>query len=297
MTNIWIKVKLKCQKKWAEPISDLLSDLGALSVTFENDDSAPIIEPKIGNTSIWEQNKISAFFTPDADFKHIFNSLKDSLPKNTFSNWEIEEVEEQDWQRLALDLFKPIECGHNLWICPSWHTPPRPDSTNLMIDPGLAFGTGLHPTTFMCLQWIDQHAPLQKVNTVIDFGCGSGIVGLSALLLGAQNNVAVDIDPQAIDATLSNAKLNNLNSKVATYLPEQLPSDEKCDLLIANIITEILVELKTTLINHLKPGATLVLSGILNTQEDRIKDTFGKHCEYVTTWQREEWLCMEFKKV
>jgi len=183
---------------------------------------------------------------------------------------------DQDWERVWLSSFKPIEVGTNLWVVPSWCEPSSPNARNIILDPGLAFGTGTHDTTHMCLQWIaEQNLESQ---TVLDYGSGSGILAIAALLSGATHADAVDIDPLAVDACIENAKRNGVPDKMNSYLPPDLPTQNQnsYDLVIANILAEVIIELREVLLGNLKPGGTLLLTGILASQAERVMAAFGE---------------------
>ena len=186
---------------------------------------------------------------------------------------------DQDWERVWLTSFKPIQVGSNLWVCPSWCEPTEPNARNIILDPGLAFGTGTHATTHMCLQWLsDQTLDGQRV---LDYGSGSGILAIAAIFSGAQHADAVDIDPLAVDACVENAKRNNVNASMDAYLPNTLPAIEKSyDLVIANILAEVIIELRETLLENLKPNGTLLLTGILTTQAEKVIAAFGEQFSF-----------------
>jgi len=183
-----------------------------------------------------------------------------------------------------MDNFHPIQFGERLWICPSWHTPPAPDAVNIMLDPGLAFGTGTHPTTALCLNWLDQ-ADL-KGKYVIDYGCGSGILAIAAALLGAERVIGVDTDPQALEATRANAERNGV--EIEAYLPGDCP-DEPCDLLLANILAGPLQTLAPRFANLTKPSAELVLSGILEVQAQEVSDSYAAWFDMQAPTIKEDW--------
>lgn len=191
--------------------------------------------------------------------------------------------------------YHAIRCGERLWICPSWQQPPEPDKVNLMLDPGLAFGTGTHPTTFMCLQWIDQQdfSGLQ----VMDYGCGSGILGIATLLLGAQQVIGVDIDPQALLATTENARRNQLpDNAMPVYLPPRCPKVE-VDIMLANILAGPLVQLAPTLNGLTRLGGKLCLSGILGLQAEEVMAAYRPWFDFEPPRHQEEWVCLTATKV
>ena len=263
----WLQLRLAITPDQAEPMEDLLLGLGAVSVTFMDAEDQPIFEPDLGTTPLWQNTHLLALFEAtaerDALLQHLQQLWPQPLPEHQF-----EEIADQDWERSWMDNFKPMRFGRRLWIVPSWHETPEPDAVNLLLDPGLAFGTGTHPTTALCLEWLDgQH--LQGLHA-IDFGCGSGILAIAALLLGAERVVGTDIDPQALEASRDNARRNQLaDERLPLYLPEQMPS-EPADVLVANILAGPLVSLAPQLTELVRPGGRIALSGILAEQREDI---------------------------
>ncbi len=199
----------------------------------------------------------------------------------------IKKIADEDWVRRSLDQFKPMKFGKRLWICPSWFTPPEPNDVNIILDPGLAFGTGTHPTTALCLEWLDEHINAQHL--VIDYGCGSGILSLAALKLGAKRVFAVDNDEQALEATLRNGEKNGfIPPELQTYLPNELPV-EQADLLIANILAQPLIELAPLFAKRVKPHGKLILSGILPSQTEEITKAYSPWFNMQPPDFKEEW--------
>ncbi|KZY88469.1 ribosomal protein L11 methyltransferase, partial [Oleiphilus sp. HI0072] len=204
-------------------------------------------------------------------------------------------LENEDWTRKWIDNFKPIQFGRRLWICPSWHDIPEPNAVNLMLDPGLAFGTGTHPTTALCLKWLDAYALNDdglNNKTVVDFGCGSGILGLAALLLGAKSVVGIDNDPQALLATQDNAKRNEVEAQqFPVYLPEDSPKDQ-VDLVLANILAQPLHDLRSNIAALVKPKGKLILSGILEHQAAALVHDYEEWFEMDKPQLEDGWVCL-----
>ncbi|WP_251358779.1 50S ribosomal protein L11 methyltransferase [Kangiella sp. TOML190] len=271
----WIQLKFNYHNPNStdtENLSDFLMELGALAVTFLDAEDKPILEPKPGETPFWDHLIVLALFEADTETALLDRILANSdfsghIDKtNNQYQWEI--IRDQDWERAWMESFKPMQFGQRVWIVPSWHESPDPDAVNIKLDPGLAFGTGTHPTTSLCLQWLD--AADLSGKTVIDYGCGSGILTLAALLLGAKKVYAVDIDPQAIDATRENLKRNGLaEERLVLGLPNEV-SLPTADILVANILAEPLRQLAESLANSVKSGGNLVLSGLLKQQADEL---------------------------
>ncbi len=174
----WIQINATVEEAFAEPLSDAFMEVGACSVTFEDAKDQPIFEPELGTTPIWQHTRVEGLFDAETDTQAIVSSLENLLPGIAATQYKIEALEDKDWVRAWMDQFEPMRFGQRLWIVPSWHTPPEPDAVNLMLDPGMAFGTGTHPTTSLCLTWLDQHAPTGL--NVIDYDCGSGVLALAA---------------------------------------------------------------------------------------------------------------------
>jgi ribosomal protein L11 methyltransferase len=278
----WIQFICNTTSDKADALSDAFSECGAAAVTFEDDADQPIYEPDLGTTPLWTATRVVALFdaetNPDNVGKMLSTLVTDIPP------YRVEAVEDKDWEREWMDNFHPIQFGERLWICPSWHTPPAPDAVNIMLDPGLAFGTGTHPTTALCLNWLDQ-ADL-KGKYVIDYGCGSGILAIAAALLGAERVIGVDTDPQALEATRANAARNGV--EIEAYLPGDCP-DEPCDLLLANILAGPLQTLAPRFANLAKPSAGLVLSGILEVQAQEVSDSYAAWFDMQAPNIKEDW--------
>lgn len=281
----WIQINTIVEEALAEPLSDAFMELEAASVTFEDAKDQPIFEPELGTTPIWQQTKVVGLFDAEVDAKAIIEALTQLIPAVNANQFKVEQLEDKDWIRAWMDQFKPMQFGERLWIIPSWLEAPQPSAINLMLDPGMAFGTGTHPTTALCLTWLDKHAPANK--TVIDYGCGSGVLALAAEKLGAHTVAGTDIDPQAILASQQNAERNGAEIRFA--LVEAFES-EPVDLLLANILAGPLKELAPRFDELLKPGATLVLSGLLATQADELIEHYKQFGIMLTTFeQQEEW--------
>lgn len=278
----------QCLRDEVDILSDVLEEMGALSVTLTDRYDSPILEPEIGTTPLWADVVIEAVFTDAEDGQCARTHLETTFPHLKFT---LEAVPEKDWERVCMADFKPQQFGQRLWICPSWLTPPEPDAINLTLDPGLAFGTGTHPTTALCLTWLEQADLAHK--QVIDYGCGSGILALAALKLGAKHVTAVDLDEQALIATRNNAVTNQLpESSLTVSLPAGL--DELADLLVANILLTPLLQLQPEFRRLLKSGGSLVVSGVLNEQVEQLIAAYQTDFKHVTTLQQEDWSLVVF---
>lgn len=272
-------------------ISDVLETFGAVSVSLLDAKDAPVLEPAPGATPLWPEVDVQALFTTEEDALRASLGLKVHFPDLDST---LDTLEDKAWERVWMDTFKPMRFGKRLWICPSWAPVPEADAVNLMLDPGLAFGTGSHPTTALCLTWLDGASVSGK--TVIDYGCGSGILALAALKLDAAHVFAVDIDPQALTATKDNAAGNGLHDdRLLVSFPEDLSTP--ADILLANILLSPLQSLKTRFCELLKPDGRLVVSGILQEQTDTLvaeyRDTFALE----TSNTQEDWALLVFRKL
>ena len=285
----WNQIRLRALREHSEALEDLLLELGAMSVTFSDAEDNPVLEPAPGETPIWPELILTALFEADANVELVISALENSI--HPFTDLKSEILEDQDWERAWMNDFKPMQFGKHLWICPSWQEPPNPDAINLMLDPGLAFGTGTHPTTALCLEWLDAHPP--KGQLVIDYGCGSGILAIAALKLGARHCWGIDIDPQALTASRDNAEKNNVgDAHFYVADPDGLPP-VTADLVIANILSGPLVELATELNALVKPGGQIVLSGILQEQADSVLKAYSQWFEMQPPVTREDWVRLE----
>jgi ribosomal protein L11 methyltransferase len=290
----WLQLRINTQRAQAGKLEDALLASGAVSVTLQDNADQPILEPALGETPLWDEVRLTGLYAAEIDTAATSAQVKGQfgadLPDHS---WEL--LEDKDWEREWMKNYHAIRCGERLWICPSWQQPPEPDKVNLMLDPGLAFGTGTHPTTFMCLQWIDQQdfSGLQ----VMDYGCGSGILGIATLLLGAQQVIGVDIDPQALLATTENARRNQLpDDAMPVYLPPRCPKVE-VDIMLANILAGPLVQLAPTLNSLTRPNGKLCLSGILAVQAEEVMAAYRPWFDFEPPRYQEEWVCLTATKM
>lgn len=285
----WLQVRLAIQPEQAEHWEDTLLELGAVSVTFMDGEDQPIYEPDLGTTPLWSHTHLLALFEDDVDAQTLEQHIK-LLGGESTPELDIERIEDQDWERSWMDNFHPMRFGQRLWIVPSWHAAPEPEAVNLLLDPGLAFGTGTHPTTALCLEWLDGQ-PLDDCN-VLDFGCGSGILAIAAKLLGAKQLTCTDIDVQALEATRDNANRNAIAAEdMLVYLPEDMPQ-QQFDVVLANILAGPLVSLAPQLIAHTRTGGRLALSGILAEQAQEVRDAYSDAFALDPTAEKDGWVCI-----
>ncbi len=282
----WLQAHLTVARTRAEAAEVLFERLGALSVTLADAGDEPMLEPAPGETPVWSRTRVTALFEAGRDPDALRRSLQENLPEAA-ATLELETLEDRPWERAWLDHFRPLRFGRRLWIRPAGQQVEAPEAVVLELDPGLAFGTGTHPTTALCLEWLDG-ADLAG-RRVIDYGCGSGILGIAALKLGAAEVTAVDHDPQALLATAENARRNGVAERLRTCTPETLEA-APADLVLANILANVLVELAPRLSALAAPGGDLVLSGILADQASAVRAAYAPAFRFRPDAVREGWV-------
>lgn len=288
LTMPWIQIKLNATADNAEAIGDMLmEETGAVSVTFLDAQDTPVFEPLPGETRLWGDTDVVGLYDAETDMNFVLEMLKNSpLIADDFA-YKVEQLEDKDWEREWMENFHPMRFGRRLWICPSWREAPEPDAVNVMLDPGLAFGTGTHPTTSLCLEWLDGQDLAGK--TVIDFGCGSGILAIAALKLGAEKVIGIDIDPQAILASRDNAERNGVADKLELFLPQDQPEGLTADVVVANILAGPLRELSPVIKSLVKDNGLLAISGVLETQAEDVASFYSDEIRLDPIAAREEW--------
>lgn len=280
----WIQLTLTLPRAQAELAEQLLLEAGALSVTFKDAEDNPVLEPAPGETPLWDTIILTGLFAADIDTRFLREHVNKQFPQNSL---RIEPLEDRDWVRAWMDDYKPMPFGKRLWVCPKHLVPPEPDAVNLMLDPGLAFGTGTHPTTALCLRWLDGSDLRNK--EVLDFGCGSGVLAIAALLLGAAHTDGCDIDPQALIASRNNAADNQVADRLQVFLPGDMPV-KKYDIVMANILAGPLVQLAPQLAALTRQGGHVVLSGILQTQAEELSQAYTPWFELDTPVVQDDWV-------
>ena len=286
----WHKVELTCSRANANTLEEILVAIGAISISMTNKSKKDIYEPGVGETPLWDLINISALF----EEKILEKDVASALNLIEYSDLSISELEEINWIESYQKNFQPIKFGINLYVVPSWNESDKFDyKTSIKLDPGLAFGSGSHETTHLCLEYLDS-SNLKEL-TVIDYGCGSGILGIAALLLGAKNVIAVDIDPQAINATKENAKINNVDKKISIVSSEGL-ADIEADILIANILSNPLMTLRDKFIELIKSNGRIVISGIMKKQLQEVSKHYEEFCNIVDIKERNKWCLIELLK-
>ena len=285
----WIELSLTIHANEQERIELALEDLGALSVTLLDAEDHPIFEPAPGETPVWPTIKLAALFDVAVDRAGLVHALTDLVPEIAPDQLNFRDVEDADWVRAWMDTFQPMQFGRRLWIYPWNIEPPQDDAEAIIVrlDPGLAFGTGTHPTTALCLEWLDG-LPLQN-RSVLDYGCGSGVLAIAALKLGAAHVIGVDLDPQALEASRDNAERNGVAAGLQLLLPQDYTAQPQ-DVLVANILAGPLAELAPLFAQACKPGAPFALSGILAGQHDELLARYGEWFDDLAVAQREDWV-------
>ena len=286
----WLQVSVEVAGDRVEEVSEAFNTIGALSVTVQDAGDEPLLEPAPGETPLWSNTRIIALFDAAQDVAELeqqLQSVLDAPVPDLFS----EPLEDRDWSNTWRDTFGAMQFGERLWVCPVGESPPDPDAIVVHMDPGMAFGTGTHATTAMCLRWLGAHPPVNQ--SVIDYGCGSGILAIAAHRLGAAEVTAVDIDPQALQATQENARRNDC--KIEVLYPDAL-GGRTADLVIANILANPLIELAPDMAARVHPGGRLILTGILAEQADVVMAAYVGWFEFAMPVYCEEWVLLEARK-
>lgn len=266
ITNMpWLKLKLNVAEVHAQPLAEAFEEWGAISVTLEDAADQPIFETHWDKNPIWSQVRVTGLFPEHTNTDDILARTRERLSLAEAPPHEIDLLGDEDWAHSWMAHYKPLPVGRNLWVVPSWCEAPEPAAINIILDPGLAFGTGDHPTTSMCLAWLSEQTLTGK--TLLDYGCGSGILSIATLKLGAAQARAVDIDPQALEVTRRNAELNGIHAGLQVMLPAELAPDFQADIVIANILFGTLIELAPDIKSRVRPGGWLVLSGLLGRDQ------------------------------
>ncbi|MDG1097416.1 MAG: 50S ribosomal protein L11 methyltransferase [Methylophilaceae bacterium] len=288
----WLLLKIQANDQNADTISDALMALGALSASIEDAHAETVAEQAIFGEpgdpppGIWQQNIVTAMLDESADIPQLLQALQDETQIPQFS-YVTETIEEQDWVRATQAQFDPIHITDNLWIVPTWHTSPNENAINIILDPGLAFGTGSHPTTHLCLEWLTQQVSL---GDVLDYGCGSGILAIAAKKLGSKTTVGVDIDDQAVTASRFNSEQNDTQD-IAFYDANDF-GNQTFDIVVANILSSALMVLAPALAKYCKTGGKIALSGILEEQTEALLDRYSEWFTMDTPTQKDAWILL-----
>ncbi|MCC7134816.1 MAG: 50S ribosomal protein L11 methyltransferase [Nitrosomonas sp.] len=305
----WLSLTFRVDALHVDAVGDCLLELGALSVDVHDAEAGttqeqPLFgEPGAPLMRFWEQAELTVLLKPDCDIAAIMQAITQSAHLLAQPAYSVTDIQEQDWVRLTQSQFSPIQISPQLWIVPSWHTPPDPTAINLKLDPGIAFGTGSHPTTRLCLEWLGE--TVQPSDSVLDYGCGSGILAIAALKLGANQVIGVDIDPNAITASRENAAINHCDRHRLSFGSHFSSSDPigkasaspVITLVVANILTNPLIMLAPILTHALQAGGRIGLSGILETQAEEVMQIYSDHCKMQITACDQGWVLLTGKKL
>lgn len=282
----WLKLRLRADKARATVIADALESLGALAVSLEDAGDEPQFDIGQPEAAAWSDTWVSGLFPIETSPLGVLEQLTRDTTLSPLPPHDVELVADQDWERSWMERYKPLRFGQRLWVCPSWLAPPDPSAVTIMLDPGLAFGSGTHATTALCLEWLERQSLAGK--TVIDYGCGSGILAIAALKLGARAAWGIDTDPQALAVSRENAARNGIGSELTLLLPEQAPAGMVADIVLANILAKPLMELAGRLTALVRPGGGLALSGLLANQTEEVSRHYVQDFD-LTVEIRDDW--------
>lgn len=285
----WLEARLTVDKSRAALIELLFENLGAVAVTLGDAGDEPMLEPGPGETPLWQATRITGLFEGDTDADALRSAIDQALNTDGSRSLALNRLEDRDWERAWMDQFQPMRFGRRLWIRPSGKAVAQHDAVIVDLDPGLAFGTGTHQTTALCLSWLDGQDLRGK--RVIDFGCGSGILGIAALKLGASSVIAVDHDPQAVLATRDNAQRNQVADRIRVLHSDDY-AGETADLVLANILANILIDLSPSILGLLNPGGQLVMSGILQAQATAVTQAYAGRLDFAPPVTRDDWVLL-----
>jgi ribosomal protein L11 methyltransferase len=283
----WIQISVEVSGDQVDEVSEAFNSIGALSVTVQDAGDEPLLEPAPGEAPLWSNTRIIALFDAAQDSVELKQQLQSVLDSQV-PDLLVETLADRDWSTTWRDTFGAMQFGERLWVCPVGESPSEPDAIVVHMDPGMAFGTGTHATTAMCLRWLGAHPPVNQ--SVIDYGCGSGILAIAAHKLGAANVTAVDIDPQALQATQENARRNDCDIEVLH--PEAL-GKRSADLVVANILANPLIELAEGMARRVHAGGRLILTGILAEQAEAVMAAYVDWFVFAAPVYREEWVLLE----
>jgi ribosomal protein L11 methyltransferase len=288
----WLQLRLDARRDNVAALEELLLATGAVAVTLEDNADQPLLEPGVGETPLWNRTRLTGLYPADTDMKRVLGDIPENVRQQ--ANQRVEILEDKDWEREWMQHYRPMQFGQRLWVCPSWLEPPDPHAVNLLLDPGLAFGTGTHPTTALCLSQLDGMS--LRDQTVVDYGCGSGILAVAALKLGAALALGVDNDPQALAASRDNAERNGIAPEsFPVAFPgkvDQRAWHQQAEVVIANILAGPLMDLSATLLHFLKPGGTLLLSGLLQNQAETLCAHYVDRLPLHIVGARDGWVCL-----
>jgi len=290
----WLRIRLRVDRERVDGLSEALEDLGATAVTLEGAGDESLFGTA-GNEEpvLWSQTSVSALLPSDTEPARFVTEVSHRLGLETAPPWDAELLADQDWERAWMDRFTAMHFGEKLWVCPSWLPSPPPPAITVTLDPGLAFGTGTHATTALCLNWLATHVVFEM--EVVDFGCGSGILAVAALKLGARRAWAVDVDVGALSVARENAERNGVSERLEVVSPESLPETVNADIVVANILANPLIALAPRLTQITRAGGLLLLSGLLEQQIPEVRHHYSRGFA-IETRIRDDWALLECSK-
>ena len=286
----WWQLSVECSDEELEQTEDDLLTIGAIAITLSDAEDEPLYEPLPGHSPVWKKSIVTGLFDNDRPLESLYTNLVKLLPAALINTIKTSSLQDEDWVAAYQRHFKPIQCDDSLWIVPEWCEAPDPEALNIILSPGVAFGTGGHPTTALCLKWLSKNRPTDL--HCIDYGCGSGILAIAALKLGAKHVLGVDIDPQALDSSRQNAVKNKINEEQLPLIDNQQSITELSDLLIANILSAPLISMAAYLSSLVKPGGRILLSGILKEQVDATRKAYETIFEFDDAIISGDWACI-----
>lgn len=292
----WLELSIQTKKDAAERISDFLEQINALSITFKAADDQAIFEPDLNTTPLWEALEVIALFPENTTMPDVIDALQAEFTEKEILQYRVKELADRCWERVWLDDWQPLRFGQRLCICPTAMEPLEPCSVIVRLDPGLAFGTGTHPSTALCLEWLEANVQNSYGQTLIDYGCGSGILAIAAVKCGAKKVFAIDHDQQAIAATQANALQNAISAEQLTCLfPQEFRPDVKVDIVVANILVKPLIALAPLFKQYIKKDGFCVLAGILSEQVESVQQNYRKQgFNCISIQHQDEWARMVF---
>jgi ribosomal protein L11 methyltransferase len=285
----FVEISCGVEEAACESVETALADLGAESLTLEAGSDEELLEPGPGETPLWGDLRLRALFFTDESPTGLLERLSTTVGTMAARDWSVRVVANQEWERAWMDHYHPMRFGSRLWICPSHRRIDDPQAVVVRLDPGLAFGTGTHPTTALCLDWLAGQD--LATASVVDYGCGSGILAVAALMLGAERALAVDNDPQALIATRDNARRNGVDARLQVCAPLDAPVAQ-ADVLVANILSGVVIELAPILIGQVRRGGRLALSGILERQAGEVQRAYAADCPLEILSARDGWVLL-----
>ncbi len=285
----WLKLKLHVEQDQAPALAEAFEEWGAISVTLQDAGDQSVFETRGEQNPLWSKVQITGLFPEHIDTENILARTCERFGFTEIPPHEIDLLDDEDWAYSWMAHYQPLKLGRNLWVVPSWCQPPEPGAVNIILDPGMAFGTGDHPTTSLCLEWLSEQNLAGK--TFLDYGCGSGILSIAALKLGAAQACAVDIDPQALEVTRRNAAHNSVHAGLHVMLPSALLEDFQADIVIANILMGTLIEIAPSIKTRVCPGGLLALSGMLAGQELEVRTHYEPPFT-LTVRERQKWVLL-----